>query len=117
PQRATQPDRPTMGAARNARSPDPPRSGRGAQPLTAENTLRGGDSITGATGVLTYTWAGNAASGNAYRLRPVSPDETFVFEARNARPASAPDVGGSLRGASFNVLNYSLTLDQPGNPC
>lgn len=110
-------DRLIIDDARNDQNPDPIRFGRGGQPLTAENTLRGGDSITGATGVLTYTWAGNAASGNAYRLRPVSPDETFVFEARNARPASAPDVGGSLRVASFNVLNYFLTLDQPGNLC
>ena len=110
-------DRLIIDDARNDQNPDPIRFGRGGQPLTAENTLRGGDSITGATGVLTYTWAGNAASATPTRLRPVSPDETFVFEARNARPASAPDVGGSLRVASFNVLNYFLTLDQPGNLC
>ena len=57
--------------ADQAQNPDPIVFGRGGQPLSASNTLRGGDSLTDAVGVLTYTWAGNAASGNAYRLRPV----------------------------------------------
>jgi predicted extracellular nuclease len=103
--------------ARNDQNPDPIIFGRGGQPLTAGNTLRGGDTITGATGVLTYTWAGNAASGNAYRLRPPSVSETFVFEANNPRPEGSPDVGGSVRVASFNVLNYFLTLGNSGDLC
>ncbi|MGH8911493.1 MAG: ExeM/NucH family extracellular endonuclease [Acidimicrobiia bacterium] len=101
----------------NEQNPDPIVFGRNGAPLTAENTLRGGDTVTGATGIMTYTWAGNPASGNAYRLRPVSADSVFDFEAQNPRPTSAPDVGGSLTVASFNVLNYFLTLDQGGNQC
>ena len=51
-------------------NPDPIVFGRGGQPLGASNTLRGGDTVTGPVGVMTYTWGGNAASPNAYRLRP-----------------------------------------------
>ncbi|MEJ7771278.1 MAG: ExeM/NucH family extracellular endonuclease [Geodermatophilaceae bacterium] len=105
---------------------DPIVFGRNGDPLTAENTLRGGDTVTGAVGVMTYTWAGNSASGNAYRLRPVGDlsDGGLVpggvvpdFEAANPRPTDAPDVGGSLQVAAFNVLNYFLTLDDGANQC
>ncbi len=104
--------------ALNNQNPDPIHFGRGGQPLSAANTLRGGDTLTGATGILTYTWAGNSASGNAYRLRPVSPAEApsaFEFVAANPRPTTAPEVGGSLQVASFNVLNFFTTLAD-GNP-
>ena len=92
---------------------DPIRFGRGGDELTAINTLRGGDTASGMVGVMTFTWAGAAASGNAYRLRPIGalggvlPD----FQPANPRPTSPPDVGGRLTIASFNVLNYFLTLD------
>jgi predicted extracellular nuclease len=96
----------------NGQNPDPIVLGRGGNPLSASNTLRGGDTVTGASGVLTYTWAGNAASGNAWRLRPVSPAAGgFPFVAANVRPTAAPAVGGSLRVIGANVLNYFLTLD------
>lgn len=84
--------------------------GGNGQPLAADNPLRGGDITTGATGVMTYTWGGNSASGNAFRLRPtVAP---IVFTTANPRPGARPDVGGSMTAASFNVLNYFLTLDE-----
>ena len=80
--------------AGQAQNPDPIVFGRGGQPLSASNTLRGGDSLTDAVGVLTYTWAGNAASGNAYRLRPVGAlGGTAVFEPVNPRPTAPPAVG------------------------
>jgi predicted extracellular nuclease len=94
---------------------DPILFGRGGEPLSASNTLRGGDTLTGATGVLTYTWGGNASSPNAYRLRPVDATETFDFEAVNERPTAAPEVGGTLVAASFNVLNYFTTIDRGGS--
>jgi predicted extracellular nuclease len=99
-------------------NPDPIIWGRGGQPLTAENTLRGGDTTTGATGIMTYTWAGNSASGNAWRLRPL--DQTgagITFEAANPRPTSAPDVGGAVQVAGMNLLNYFNTLDDAPNAC
>lgn len=97
--------------ALNSQNPDPILFGRHGQPLSAANTLRGGDTVTGLLGVLTWTWAGNNASGNAWRVRPVGalgggvPD----FLASNPRPATAPLANGSLRVAGFNVLNYFNT--------
>ena len=80
-------------------NPDPIVFGRGGQPLSASNTLRGGDTATGIVGVLTYTWAGNAASGNAYRLRPVGALGGGVptSSAANPRPSGRPHVGGACR--------------------
>ncbi|WP_062079200.1 ExeM/NucH family extracellular endonuclease [Demequina globuliformis] len=102
--------------ARNLQNVDP--MGRGGQPLSAANTLRGGDTVTGLTGVMTYTWAGNAASGNAWRVRPPSVDAASPnFVAANERPTSAPDVGGDLQVASFNVLNFFTTVDGNGPVC
>jgi endonuclease/exonuclease/phosphatase family metal-dependent hydrolase len=40
-----------------------------------------------------------------------------IFAAANPRPAAPEDVGGSLKVAGFNVLNYFLTLDQSGVSC
>jgi predicted extracellular nuclease len=99
----------------NGQNPDPIIYGGNGAVLSAATPLRGGDVTTGATGVLTYTWAGNAASGNAYRLRPAG--EPIAFSAANPRPSTAPEVGGSLTVAGFNVLNYFLTLDQNGATC
>lgn len=110
----------------NNQNPDPIHFGRGGNELTASNTLRGGDTVTGSVGVLTYTWAGNSASGNAYRLRVVGDlsDSGLVaggvvpvFEAVNQRPTAAPVVGGDVKVVSFNVLNYFVTLDDGGTDC
>lgn len=112
--------------ASNGQNPDPILFGRGGNPLTADNTLRGGDTVTDVVGVLTYTWAGNAASGNAYRLRVVgdlsdsglTPGGVVpAFAPANERPSAAPEVGGSLQVSAFNVLNYFVTLDAGDNLC
>ena len=99
-------------------NPDPIVFARGGQPLSASNTLRGGDTATGIVGVLTFTWAGNSASGNAYRVRPVNALGGVVnFEPTNPRPESVPAVGGTLKVASFNVLNYFVTVDNGPDVC
>ncbi|MFV9503855.1 MAG: ExeM/NucH family extracellular endonuclease [Oscillochloridaceae bacterium umkhey_bin13] len=99
----------------NDQNPDPIRFGRGGNPLSASNTLRGGDSAISMVGVMSFGWAGNAASGNAYRLRPVGALGGGVpsFQPTNPRPTARPAVGGSLKVSAFNVLNYFLTLDVP----
>jgi predicted extracellular nuclease len=105
-------DRVVVDDASQAQNPDPVPFGRGGQPLSAANTLRGGDTATGAVGVMTYTWGGNAASPNAYRLRPIGAlGGSIRFEPTNPRPATAPQVGGSLRVAGTNVLNWFNTYD------
>jgi uncharacterized protein len=98
-------------------NPDPIKFGRTGNPLTAANTLRGGDSATDLIGILTYTGAGDAAGANGYRLRPVNALGGGVpqFQPANARPAAPPLVGGRLKVAGMNVLNYFLTLDN-GQP-
>ena len=96
----------------NNQNPDPITFGRGGQPLSASNTLRGGDTVTGMVGVLTYTWAGNSASGNAYRLRPIGALAGGVpdFQPANPRPTSAPAEVGSLRVVGINLSNFFNTF-------
>jgi predicted extracellular nuclease len=98
--------------ANQAQNPDPIVFGRGGAPLSAANTLRGGDTVTDPVGVLSYTWAGNAASGNAYRLRPIgSLGGTALFDPVNERPAAPPATGtGGVRVASANLLNFFNTF-------
>jgi predicted extracellular nuclease len=95
----------------NGQNPDPIVFGRGGKPLGAANTLRAGDTVTGPAGVLTYTWAGNAASGNAYRLRPVGAlGGRARFAPANPRPTRLPAVGGPMKVASANLLNFFDTF-------
>jgi predicted extracellular nuclease len=98
--------------ATQAENPDPIVFGRGGQPLSATNTLRGGDTVTGPVGVLTYTWGGVAASPNAYRLRPINAlGGVADFTAVNPRPTAAPSVGAaSVKVASSNLLNFFNTF-------
>jgi predicted extracellular nuclease len=93
-------------------NPDPIVFARGGQPLSASNTLRGGDTVTNLTGVMTYTWAGNAASGNAYRIRPLNAiDGSALFVAVNDRPGTPVEVDGNVRVVGMNLLNYFNTFD------
>ena len=92
-------------------NPDPIIFGRNGMPLSASNTLRGGDTATGIVGIMTYTWAGNSASPNAYRVRPINAlGGTINFEAANPRPTSAPEVGGTTKVVGMNVLNFFNTF-------
>ena len=97
----------------NIENPDPIVFGRGGLPLSAANTLRGGDTATGIVGVMTYTWAGNNASGNAYRVRPVGALNGFVsFAPSNPRPLAVPArPAKALRIAGMNLLNFFNTFD------
>ena len=93
--------------ALNSQNPDPIVFGRGGLPLSASNTLRGGDSAASIVGVLTYTWSGDAASGNAYRVRPIGALNGGVinFLPANTRPVP-PSISGRLRVTAANLLNY-----------
>ena len=95
----------------NAENPDPILFGRGGEELTAKNTLRSGDLARDVVGVMTYTWGGSSSSPNAFRVHPVGAlGGSYDFEAVNERPAAPDEVGGDLRVASFNVLNYFNTF-------
>ncbi len=98
--------------ASQAQNPDPILFARGGMPLSASNTLRGGDTATGIVGVMNYTWAGNSASGNAYRVRPINALNGYVnFEPANPRPTEAPALAGRVRVVGMNVLNFFNTYD------
>jgi hypothetical protein len=99
--------------ALNNQNADPIVFGRGGLPLSASNTLRGGDTAAGIVGVMTYTWSGNSTSGNAYRLRPVGAlgGGAPNFQPSNPRPLAPDEVGGTLKVLGTNVLNYFNTFD------
>jgi predicted extracellular nuclease len=97
--------------ASQTQNPDPILFARGGQPLSASNTLRGGDTATNIVGVLNYTWAGNSASGNAYRIRPINALNGYInFQPANPRPTSAPNVGGTVKVVGMNLLNFFNTF-------
>ena len=74
--------------------------------------FRGGDSITGLTGVLHWSFAGQSGT-DAWRIRPTQADP-ISFAVENPRAAAPPSVGGNVKVASFNVLNYFNTIDTMG---
>ncbi|MDP3538854.1 MAG: ExeM/NucH family extracellular endonuclease [Azonexus sp.] len=76
--------------------------------LAADNTVRAGDSIAGITGVIDYGLATSTASGlSDYRIQPTQPLEIVRTNPRTAAPDA---VGGNIKVASFNVLNYFTTF-------
>lgn len=72
--------------------------------LNAAGTRRCGDTVTGLTGIL-------AQSVGGYRVHPTA---AVVFVDSNPRPATPPVVGGRLKVAAMNVLNYFTTLGDRG---
>ncbi len=81
---------------RGTQNPDPIIHARGGIPLSAENTLRGGDTIASINGILDQRFEG-------YRVQTSTGQN---FTPANPRPTTPPNVGGTLQVASFNVLNY-----------
>ncbi|MFW5833595.1 MAG: ExeM/NucH family extracellular endonuclease [Pseudomonadota bacterium] len=77
----------------------------------ADDTLNIGDTVTDLTGVVRF---GRASGGSGDSIYRINPTEAPVFEDTNPRPTTPPDVGGSLKVAAFNVLNYFTTIDLPG---
>ncbi|MFI0373766.1 ExeM/NucH family extracellular endonuclease [Actinomadura sp. 1N219] len=73
-------------------------------PYTDPRVLRIGDSTYGLTGVLNYGFG-------KYRLEPT---RTAHFANTNPRPARPRHVGGDVRVASFNTLNWFTTLNKRG---
>ena len=68
----------------------------------AAGTLRNGSTLIDLTGVIHYSYG-------EYKLEPVAP---LVF--KHAERPAVPEVGGTLRAAGFNVLNYFTTLGEWG---
>ncbi len=65
--------------------------------------LSSGDTVTGITGVVRYSRSSGGSGDENYRINPTElPD----FTDSSPRQETPPDVGGSLKVASYNVLNY-----------
>jgi uncharacterized protein len=74
----------------------------------ASGEARAGDTIASVTGVIDFGLASASAAGIvAYRIQPTAAP---VFTASNPRPSMPPAVGGNLKVAAFNVLNYFTTF-------
>jgi predicted extracellular nuclease len=96
----------TLDDAMSAQNPDRLRHPNG-RPFTLDNRFRGGDTVRNAVGVLGFDFS-------LYRIFPTGPAD---YEATNPRPQAPEPVGGTLRVAAMNTLNYFLTLDYPtGDP-
>jgi hypothetical protein len=91
---------------RTSQNPDPAIHPNGME-FTLDNRFRGGDTVQNVTGVLGYGFG-------AYEIHPTAGAE---YTSVNERPEMPEDVGGNIKAASFNVLNYFTTLDDGGDIC
>lgn len=77
--------------------------------------FRGGDKVENLVGVLQWSRPGSVGSpANTWRVRP-SNSYPVTFTPANLRPATPPDVGGSIRAVGMNLLNYFTTIDTSSN--
>jgi predicted extracellular nuclease len=77
-------------------------------------SIRAGDTITGLTGNLRFSRGSGGRGSETYRIVPTTAPQ---FISANPRPDAPPAIGGSLRVASFNVLNFFTTVDSGQNIC
>lgn len=99
-------DRITLDDGRTNQNPDPAIHPNG-NIFDLTNLFRGGDTVANVTGVMDYSF-------DLYRIQPTQGAD---YTNANPRPAQPDDVGGNIKVASFNVLNYFTTLDYPtGDP-
>jgi hypothetical protein len=93
-------DRITLDDGRTTQNPDPAYHPNG-EIFDMDNLFRGGDLVTNVTGVLDYS----------YDLWRIQPTKGADYTSTNIRPDLPEDVGGNIKVASFNVLNYFSTID------
>jgi predicted extracellular nuclease len=90
----------TLDDAQSAQNPPVLRHPNG-DPFSLANRFRGGDTVQNAVGVLGFDFS-------LYRIFPTGPAD---YTAENPRPAEPEPVGGNLRVAAMNTLNFFVTLD------
>jgi predicted extracellular nuclease len=93
-------DRITLDDGRGNQNPDPAIHPNGME-FTLDNLFRGGDTVANVTGVMDY----------AFGLYRIQPTQGADYTNTNPRTAQPDDVGGNVKVASFNVLNYFTTID------
>jgi predicted extracellular nuclease len=96
----------TLDDIQSAQNPPFLRHPDGGQ-FTLGHMFRGGDHVQNTVGVLGFDFS-------LYRIYPTQGAD---YTATNPRPAAPEPVGGSLRVAAMNTLNFFVTADYPsGNP-
>ncbi len=81
----------------------------------SQTPVRGGDTVSNLIGVIDFGRIDTARPATSdYILQPT---ETPVFTAANPRTEIPNDTGGSLKVASFNVLNFFSTIDTRQGNC
>ncbi len=96
-------DKITLDDGRTNQNPDPAIHPNGGI-FDLTNLFRGGDTVTNVTGLMDYSFG-------LYRIQPIQGAD---YTPANPRTAQPEDVGGNLKVASFNVLNYFTTLNSRG---
>jgi uncharacterized protein len=96
----------TLDDGRTNQNPDPAIHPNGGI-FDLNNLFRGGDILQNVTGNLDFSFG-------LYRIQPT---QGATYIPANPRPAVPDDVGGNLKVAAFNVLNYFTTLDLGPDIC
>ena len=96
----------TLDDGRSSQNPDPAIHPNGSI-FDLTNLFRGGDIVYDVTGVLDFNFG-------FYKIQPT---QGAGYIPDNPRPQLPDNVGGSLKVASFNVLNYFTTIDDSGPIC
>jgi len=81
--------------------------------IAADYSLRVGDSVSGAVGNLRFSRGSGSGGYETWRIMPT---EDVMFANDNPRPGP-PSVAGSIRVASFNVLNFFPKIDTGNAVC
>ena len=97
-------DRITLDDGRTNQNPDPAIHPNG-EVFDLDNLFRGGDTVANVTGVMDFGFG-------LYRIQPTQGAD---YAAVNQRTTAPDEVGGDIRVASFNVLNYFTTIDDGVN--
>ena len=99
-------DRITLDDGRSNQNPDPAIHPNG-KIFDLDNLFRGGDLLKNVTGVMDYSFG-------LYRIEPTMGAEYILANPQTDVPN---DTNGSIKVASFNVLNYFSTIDNSGPIC
>ena len=79
-----------------------------------DNSFRGGDLLLGVTGVMDEGVSHSFDDFPDYRVQPTEPASHVET---NPRPSAPDEVGGDIKVASFNVLNFFTHIDSGPDIC